>query len=101
MERGIHSELVQDTVSTAQRSCSSNLAAEDNNLVARRYHNTVAKGKLHQAVRQLTNRDGGGILQLDEPDTKTGRRVIEVLSDKYPAMRILDLERTDWASFEV
>ncbi len=39
-------------------------------------------------------------MQPDDPDTKTGMRVVDVLSDKHPAMRIPDLERTDWASFK-
>ena len=73
---------------------------DDDELVAHHFHNTVAEGKLRQAVRQITNRDGGGILQPKEPDTKTGRRVVDMLSDKHPAIRIPDLGLTDWASFE-
>ena len=43
---------------------------------------------------------GGGVLCFDEDDTKTGRKVIDVLHDKHPDLRIPDLDQEDWASFE-
>ena len=33
-------------------------------------------------------------------DTKTGRKVIDVLHDKHPEMRIPDVGKDGWASFE-
>ena len=47
----------------------------------------MLSGRLRKAVRGLTNRDGGGVLQPDDACTKTGRRVLDVLHEKHPAMR--------------
>ena len=52
---------------------------EDNEAAARSYQDTVFSGKLRQAVRQATNREGGGCLLLDGQCTKTRRPVAEVL----------------------
>ena len=40
------------------------------------------------------------MLQFDGADTKLGRRVINVLRDKHPDLKIPDLEMEEWASFE-
>jgi hypothetical protein len=54
------------------------------------------------AVRNLTNRDQGGVLQPDDACTKTGLPVLEVLRGKHPAMRDPDpdLQDQDRGSFE-
>ena len=45
-------------------------------------------GKLLQAVRQATDREGGGCLLPDDQCTKTGRPVAEVLREKHLDMRV-------------
>ena len=45
---------------------------EEDDAVARIFHETVLSGKLRQAVRQATNREGGGCLLPEEKCTKTG-----------------------------
>ena len=52
---------------------------EEDKAVARSYHDRVLSGKLRQAVRQTTNREGGGCLLPDDQCMKTGRPVVEVL----------------------
>ena len=52
---------------------------EEDESVARSYHNTVLLGKLRQAVYQATDREGGGFLLLDDQCTKIGRPVAEFL----------------------
>jgi hypothetical protein len=46
---------------------------------ARALNARVLSGRLHSAVRNLTNRGGGGVLTADDVCTKTGRPVMEVL----------------------
>ena len=45
---------------------------EDDDTVAHSYHDTVLSGKLWQAVRWATDREGGGCLLPDNQCTKTG-----------------------------
>ena len=52
---------------------------EEDDTVARSFHETVLSGKLRQAVRRATDREGGGCLLPEEKFTKTGRPVAEVL----------------------
>jgi hypothetical protein len=99
-QKGMTAELVQDTVATAMRMTGGSKPPDDDAGIARKYHSMVVAGKLRSAVRQLTNRDGGGVLQFDGADTKSGRRVIDVLRDKHPDLKIPDLEMEEWASFE-
>ena len=98
--KGLIAELVQDTVATARRSLGGTLPSDDDENLIRKYHSMVIEGKLRQAVRQLTSRDGGGVLHPEDADTKMGRRVIDVLRDKHPDLMIPELERDDWESFE-
>ena len=46
---------------------------EEDEAVVRSYHNTVLSGKLRYAVRQATDREGGGCLLPGDKCTKTGR----------------------------
>ena len=50
----------------------------------RSFNTTVLNGKLCSAVRQLTDRDGGGIFSPDDPCTKIGRPVLQILQEKHP-----------------
>jgi len=93
-------ELVVDTVATARRGCGGQRTDEDDDGIARRYYSMVQAGKLREAVRYLTNRKGGGVYSADDADSKTGRKVIDVLLEKHPAMMIPDLGDPDWKSFE-
>ena len=99
-EAGKIAELVQDTVTTAKRGAGGARRAEDAESIARKFNSMVIAGKMRSGVRMLTQRNGGGVLCFDEEDTKTGRKVIDVLHDKHPDLRIPDLEQEDWASFE-
>ena len=60
----------------------------------------VAQGKLRSAVRVATSRDGGGVYAPEDADTKSGRRVIDVLRDKHPDMVDPDIGAEGWMSFE-
>ena len=57
-------------------------------------------GKLRQAVRWATNREGGGCLLLDDQCTKTRRTVAEVIWEKHPDMRVPPMENPPCAAFE-
>ena len=80
-ERRQHAGLVGD--SEAEGAAREGRAAfsgkEEDDAVARRFHETVLSGKLRQAVRQATNREGGGCLLPEDKCTKTGRPVADVL----------------------
>ena len=99
-EKGLIAELVQETVAIAKRSLGGRVASDDDESIARRYHSMVIDGRLRAAVRQLTNRGGGGVMGIEDPDTKTGERVIDVLQKKHPDLMIPDLDQEGWASFE-
>ena len=51
---------------------------------AQTYHSLVLRGKLRTAVRWISKRDTGGVLQPRDRCTKTGNRVMEVLRAKHP-----------------
>ena len=57
-------------------------------------------GKLLQAVRQATDREGGGCLLPDDQCTKTGQPVAEVLREKHLDMRVPPVENPTCAAFE-
>ena len=68
--------------------------------MARGFHETVLSGKLRQAVRQATYREGGGCLLPYDQCNKTGRPVVEVLREKHPYMRVPPVENPTCADFE-
>ena len=68
--------------------------------MARSFHETVLSGKLCQAVRQETDREGGGCLLQGDKCTKTGRPVADVLWEKHPDMRVPPVEKPACAAFE-
>ena len=84
-ERGMHAGLVGDAEAEGvTRECrAASDGKEEDNAVARSYHDTVLSGKLRQAVRWETDRKGGGCLLPDDQCTKTGRPVVEVLREKH------------------
>eukprot|EP00957_Ditylum_brightwellii_P110884 8457338-Ditylum_brightwellii.AAC.1 len=100
-EEGRYNALVDDTVTEGralegrQRSPQQSLDSR-----ARKFNGQVLAGKLRAAVRQATNRGGGGVLFPDDPCTKTGRPVLEVLKEKHPDTRVPDPTRADCSVFE-
>ena len=52
---------------------------EEDEAVARSFRKTLFSGKLRQAVRRATDREGGRYLLPDDQCTKTGQKVAEVL----------------------
>ena len=93
-ERGQHAGLVGDA--EAEEAAHEVKAAfsgeEDDDAVARSFHETVLSGKLRQAVRRANNREGGGCLLLEDKYTKTGRPVADVIREKHPDMRVPPVE---------
>ena len=67
---------------------------------ARAYNARVLSGRVRSAVRQLTDRSGGGILQPDDICEKAGTSVLKVLEAKHPAMRDPNLEDPNSGVFE-
>ena len=102
-ERGQHDGLLGD--SEAEGAAREGRAAfsgeEEDDAVARSFHETVLSGKLRKAVRRATNREGGGCLLPEEKCTKTGRPVAEVLREKNPDMRFPFVENPTCADFKV
>ena len=54
---------------------------------AKTFHGLVLRSKLRTAVRWITEREKGGVLQPEEQFTKRGNRVLEVLHTKHPDAR--------------
>jgi hypothetical protein len=93
--------LVDDTKTEVQSRHGSHPVPDEETL-DRAFNEKVLSGRLRSAVRNLTNRNQGGILQPDDAGTKTGRPVLEVLRGKHPSMRdpAPDLQDPDWGLFE-
>ena len=98
-KKGRMPELVQCVVATARRG-TGGMKATDDESIARTYHSMVAQGKLRSAVRVASSRDGGGVYAPEDTDTKSGRRVIDVLRDKHSNMMDPDIDAEGWMSFE-
>ena len=68
LERGLHVGLVgganEDGAAREGRSASG--GKEEDDAMARHYHDTLLSGKLRQAVRWATEREGGGCLLPDD-----------------------------------
>jgi hypothetical protein len=83
---GCFSALVDDTeVEIRSRISSTRPPSEE--AQARAFNAKVLSGRLRSACRNLTSRDGGGVLQPDDECTKTGLPVVEVLHGKHPDLR--------------
>ena len=63
-ERGLHAGLVgdADAEGAVREGRASSGGEEEDEALARSYHDTVLSGKICQAVRQATDREGGGCL---------------------------------------
>ena len=62
---------------------------------AQTYHSLVLRWKLQTAVRWITERETGGVLQPGDWFTKTGDQVMEVLRAKHPEARTLTAASLD------
>ena len=80
-ERGQRAGLVGDSEAegAAQEGRAAFSGEEEDNAVARSFYETVLPGKLRQAVRRSTDREGGGCLLPEDKCTKIGRLIAEVL----------------------
>ena len=83
--------LIQDITDTSLANVGYHHATNDAETVARKNNSALLDGCLCTTVHDLTSSNGGGILGPDDACTKTGRRVRDVLSDKYLALRIPNL----------
>ena len=99
-DQGRYDTLVDATESELLRRAGSGRRTTNDESAARQFNATVLSGRLRKAVRGLTNRDGGGVLQPNDACTKTGRRVLDVLREKHPAMRDPDLTGPNPGAFE-
>ena len=84
-ERGQHSGLVGDAEAegASQEGRAASGDKEEDNAKTRSFNETVLSGKLWQAVRRATDREGGGCLLPDDQCTKTGQPVADVLREKH------------------
>jgi hypothetical protein len=89
-EKGKFDMLVQDTERTALAQLAKARGDSTPEQRAKTYARLVLQGKLRAAVRWITEREMGGILQPDERDAKTGDTVLEVLESKHPDAKIPD-----------
>ena len=76
--------LVEDTVRTSISLISKIRRKMTDEQMSKTYTRLVLEGKLRQAVRFITQRDQGGVLQMDDLDSKSGLPVLEVLQSKHP-----------------
>ena len=79
--------LVEDTLRSCEEYLTVAQREETAEHRAQTYHSLVLRGKLRTAVRWITEREMGGVLQPDEKCMKTGYRVMEVLHTKHPEAR--------------
>jgi hypothetical protein len=78
--------LVDDTEAEALGKPAASRVPDDETR-AKAYNTQVLSGRIRSAIRTLTRREGGGVLEPDTACTKTGLPVLEVLRSKHPAMR--------------
>ncbi len=97
-KEGLFDSLVDDTVTEVTGRTHTNHHRTDEVSKARAFNGQVLSGRLRKAVRNLTNRDQGGVMDPHDLCTKTGRPVLEVLQSKHPAPRPTDIHEDN--SFE-
>ena len=91
-QAGKFDALIQDITSTALANAGGGSNGANEEAAARSFHSQVMDGKLRTAVRNLCGGARGGVLGPEDPCTKTGRPVIEVLRAKHPDQRMPDLD---------
>ena len=85
-DQGCFAALVDDTELEVLNKTSTQKSPDDDTR-ARSYNARVLSGRLNSAVRTLTSRGGGGVLQLDDLCSKAGRPVLAILQEKHPELR--------------
>lgn len=98
-EEGRFKALVDDTLAERLGRKQDKRALSDEEK-SRRFNGKFLSGRTRQAVRQLTSRDSGGLLDPQDIDPKSNRPVIEVLRSKHPGLRVPDLDREEQTAFE-
>ena len=98
-ERGQQRDLLNDVIAEVGRHPPVH-NVKDNAANARSFQACAVSGRLRKAVRGVTNRGGGGVLQPDDVCTKTGWPILEVLQGKHPKMRESDLDDPRLKIFE-
>ena len=83
--------LVQDTVRTSKSLISRKKRGMSEEQVSKTYTRLVLQGKLRSAVRFVTERDQGGLLDGDDIDVKSGLPVHQVLESKHPDAMIPEI----------
>jgi hypothetical protein len=94
-DAGKFNALIDDTEDEVLSRVGSGRRTSNEESEIRKFNSTVLSGRLRQAVRGFTNRDGGGVLQPDDLCTKAGRPILSVLRAKHPRMRDPDLTGDD------
>ena len=102
-ERGQHGGLVGDAEAegAAREGRAAFIGEDEDDAMARSFHETVLLGKLRQALRRATDREGGGCLLPGDKCTETGRPVADVLQEKHLDMCVPPVENPTCAAFEV
>ena len=60
---------------------------------AKNFSDLILQGRLREAVRFITDRQGGGVMDPnDDAGKPTGKTVLQVLIDKHPEQRVPDEE---------
>jgi len=76
--------LVKCVLEAHKNSGTGGAVRDDQESRARAYNSTVNQGRLSAAVRNLTNRNKGGLLHPSAVDEISGELVIDVLYKKHP-----------------
>jgi hypothetical protein len=87
-QQGKFSMLVQNTERTRESLLSAELGGLTPEQRAKIFHRNMLRGDVRGAVRYLTGREKGGILQPANIDEKTGGSVKTVLRSKHPDAQI-------------
>ena len=84
---GKHTMVVEDRLRACEEYLTVTRWEETVEHRAQTYHCLVLRGKLQTAVRLITERETGGVLQPGDRCTKTGNQMMEVLCTKHPEAR--------------
>ena len=73
---------------------------EEEDRLVRRFYRILMAGKLRQAVRQATDREGGGCILPGDVCTNNGQLVVDFLQEKHPNTHVTPVEIPTCAAFE-
>jgi hypothetical protein len=85
-DQGHFTALIDDSKAEMKANARPRNRQADPEVTARAFDARVLTGR-RSAVRHLTSREGGGVLQPADLCTKSGRPVVEVLREKHPDLR--------------